>query len=489
MSKNRLVAIILMLVLFFGMLAIAKMRNQKKVVKTTAQVQQEVGIPVQTASVEVGSINDTAPVTGAIKALDSVSLSSKVPGKVLAVAVREGDVVKRGQVVVQIDPSDAQDNLRQAQAGLQAAVARLSQAKTNVTVTDIQTKAGIQQAKAGLAAAQSNLQKVKSGARTQERLMAENQVTTAKANLDNAQSNLHRYKQLYSQGAVAASLLDTYQTQYNISLAQYNSAKENLSLVQEGARSEDIRSAEEAVTQARQALITAKANASQTAVRMQDVTSAKAGIAQAQAQVGLAIEQLNNTALKSPVDGIVSQRMADPGQSVNATIPLLQIVNVRTVFFQADISETVLSKIHPGQTVDVKVDAFPNMTFIGKVAKINPSASVDTRNFGVRVQVPNAANRLRPGMFARGSVITASTSGAVLIPQTAVEDRNGKYIVFTVAKDAKNTARVKLHTINRGLNNAQFVELNPPTDIKVGDTVVTSGHESLDDNAKVLVKG
>jgi RND family efflux transporter MFP subunit len=162
----------------------------------------------------------------------------------------------------------------------------------------------------------------------------------------------------------------------------------------------------------------------------------------------------------------------------------MNVVSLRTVYFEADVSETQLAKVKPGQTANVKVDAYPDMTFIGKIARINPAAQSGTRNFRVRVNIPNPGNELRPGMFARGAIIAGGTSGAILIPQDAVEERNGQHIVFTVEK-VKNESRVKLHTINRGLTNAQFVELNPPTDIRAGDTVVTSGHEKLQDNDKV----
>ncbi len=489
MSRNRIIAVGLILLVVVAMFGIATVRGRKKVVRTTEQIQAEVGTPVQTAPVEVGSINDIVPVTGNIKALDSATVTSKIGGKVSAVTVREGDSVRRGQVLVQLDPGDSQENLRQAQAGLQTALARLSQARTTVSVTDIQSRAAISQAQAGYDSAQANLAKLRGGARTQERLIAENQVATAKANLDNARANLNRYKKLYAQGAVAEAQLEVYQTQFDVAQASYNTAKQNLSLVVEGARSEDIRQAQEAVIQARSGLISAKANASQNALRREDVRQAQAGVAQARAQVALAQDQLANTAIRSSVDGVVSQRMVDPGQSVAPTSPLMNVVSLRTVFFEADVSETVLAKVKPGQTVDVKVDAYPDSTFVGKVKSLNPAAQSGTRNFRVRVHIPNPGNALRPGMFSRGAIVTGGTQGAILIPQDAVEERNGQNIVFTVAKDTKGVTRAKLNAINRGLSNSQFVEVNPPTDVRAGDTIVTSGHEALQDNDKVLVGG
>ncbi len=312
--------------------------------------------------------------------------------------------MRRGQVVAQLDRSDYLAQLRQAEAGLQSAQARLSQAQTGYNVTTVQSSAAIEQAKAGLAAAQANYEKIKNGARSQERMIAENQVATAKANLDNAQANLKRYKQLYQQGAVAQAQLDVYQTQYDVAQAQYNSAKQNMSLVEEGARSEDVRAAQTQVTQAKEALKTAQANAGQNAIRQEDIKNARAGVAQAEAQVALAKEQLDNTNIISPIDGIVSNRMAEPGQMALTSVPLIEVVDLSTVYFQAGVSETVLSKIHPGQVVMVSVDAYPSAGFTGTVQKIYPTASANTREFSVRVHIPNPKHELRPGMFARGSV-------------------------------------------------------------------------------------
>jgi HlyD family secretion protein len=484
MSRNRIIAILFIVLLFGGLYGMARVRGVRKVTKSTAQIHQELGTPVRTAAVQLGSIEDTVPVTGSLAALESVTLSSKIPGKVVYVTVREGDRVNAGDVVVQLDRSDGEANLRQALAGLESAQARLSQARTSAAVTEVQSSAAIQQARAALAGAEANLEKVRTGARSQERMIAENAVATAKANLDNAQANLRRTKQLFDQGAIAAAQLDVAQTQYDVAKAQYDSAKENLSLVEEGARSEDVRAAETQVTQAREALRTAQANAGQNALRREDIKNAVAGVSQAEAQVALAREQLANTTIRSSITGYVSKRMTEPGQTASPAVPLMEVVNVRTVFFQADVSETVLAKIEPGQVVRVKVDACPDATFTGRVAKIYPTASVGTRNFSVRVHIPNQESRLRPGMFARGSVVTGGNDNALLVPQDAVEERAGRYVVFTL--EGKTA---KMHTINKGLSNPEFVEALPPTDIGVGDVVITAGHEYLEDGKKVDKRG
>jgi len=484
MSRNRVIALALSVLVIGSLFAMARVRGARKQVKTTEQIHQELGMPVQTASVQLGRIEDTIPVTGSIKALDTVTLSSKIPGKVAYVQYREGDAVRRGDIVVQLDRSDAEANLRQALAGLETAQARLSQARTGASVTEVQSTAAIRQASAALAAAQANLEKIRHGARSQERMMAESQVTTAKANLDNAEANLRRMKQLYDQGAIAAAQLDVAQTQRDVAKAQHDAAVQNLSLVEEGARREDVRAAEAQVEQAKEALATAKANYGQNALRREDIKSALAGVSQAQAQVALAREQVANTSIRAPIDGLIAQRLTEPGQTVTPGVPLMAMVNLTTVYFQADVSETVLAKVRAGQPVTVKVDAYPDESFSGVVRKINPTASSTTRSFSVRIHIPNPGSRLKPGMFARGSIVTGGDGSAILVPQDAVEERAGQNIVFTVSG---TTARK--HSVRKGLSNPQFVQILPPTDIRAGDIVVTSGHENLEDGKKVLLPG
>lgn len=480
--KSRLFAVVLIAVVIFGLMAASKARHKIKPVKDAQQIQQELGIPIQTGTVQVGRIDDTIPVTGNITALDTVILSPKIAGKVAFIALREGDVVRRGQVVARLDSTDADSLVRQARASLEGAMARLSQANTTVSVTEVQSSAAISQAQAALASVTANLQKVKKGARSQEKMIAENQVATAKANHDNAQANLRRMKQLFGQGAISQAQLDVAQTQYDVAKAQYDSAKQNLSLVEEGARSEDVRVAELAVAQAEEAVRTAKANAGQNALRREDVKNAQAGVQQAKATLSIAQEQVKNCNIVSSIDGIVSKRLSEPGQTCPAGGAVLEVVSVKSVFFQANVSETVLSKVKTGQAVTVSVDAYPGATFNGTVEKIYPTAATNTRNFSVRIRIPNSHSELKPGMFARGSIVAATNTGVLLVPQDAVEDRNGETMVFIV-----NDGKVKPCSVKKGLSNAELVEILPPTDLSAGDTVATSGRENLQDGSKVNV--
>jgi RND family efflux transporter MFP subunit len=323
---------------------------------------------------------------------------------------------------------------------------------------------------------------IKKGARSQERLVAQNAVNTAKANMDNAEVTYKRYKTLHDRGAVSSQQFDTYATQYEVAKAQYDSAVQQLSLIREGARPEDIEAAEGQVSEAREALRMAKANASQVAVRWEDVKGARAAVEQAQAALSAAKQQEDYTIIKTTVSGVVASRTVDPGQTASAGGQLMRIVDLHTVYFEANLSEKDFVQVKVGQPVVVEVDALPGKQFVGHVAKVLPTASVLSRNFRVRIEIPNTAGDLRPGMFARGNVKVGVQKAALLAPKDALTERHGDTMVFSL-----EGKKAKMHVVQVGIVNTHVAEILEPTDLKVGQKVVTSGRESLQEGSAVYL--
>ena len=481
--KKKLIGILIILLVVGGLWTASVIRRPKAPPPTTLEIWKKSGIPVETAQVVIGDIERTVEVTGDINALIKAPLSAKIPGRIAQVFFREGDRVWKGTVVAVLDQQDAMANLRQAQAVLDAARTRLSQAITNAKVTKIQTDAAIEQAKAALEAAEARLAVVKKPARTQEELVAMNNVASAKANLDNARANFERHEKLLKEGAIPQSAYDVAKAQYLVAQAQYKSAREQLSLIQEGGRKEDIRQAEAQVASAREQLRTAKANAAQNLVRQEDVKQAKAAVQQAEAALALAQQQLTYTFVRSPIDGEIASRLAEPGQVVGAGQPIAEVVNLASVYFKGEISEKELAGIRVGQPVQVRVDAFPGRVFRGKVDKIFPTASTQSRSFPVRIRIDRTNGLIKPGMFARGSIITRVDRNVVLVPKDAVEDRRGVKMVFVLKPD--NTVRRQdIVIVNE---NREVVQVAPSSQLKAGDIVVTRGRQNLQDGSLVKV--
>jgi HlyD family secretion protein len=484
---------IILAVVIAALFGLAKMRPKTPPVVTQTSLQEEAGIPVEVTAVQTRTVTDGLEVTGQLAANSVTNLSTKVAGRVDYVAAREGDNVQRGQLVIQLDASDAREQLRQAEAGLaqanagmKTAQAKVTQARTAARVGDVQNSSAIAQAKAGVATAEARLQEVRTGARSQERVQAQNAVDIAKANLDKARTDYNRYNSLLQQGAVAQATVDSYKTSLEVAQASYNNALQSLSLVQEGARSEDIRAAEAALRTARETLRSAQANAETSINRQADVRAALAGVATAQAQIasakaaiGIAKQNVANFKIYAPRTGAVTMRSVEPGQYAQPGTPLLTIVDLSTVYVQANVSETDVSRVETGMKVNVVVDSFPNRVFAGRLESVVASADPSSRIFAAKVSVPNPDKSLKPNMFARARIITGTVPDALVVPKAAVVTKNGKPSVVRVVNGEADVVPV-----TTGLPSGDDIVVRSPA-LSQGNKIVVSGQATLEAGDKV----
>lgn len=481
MKKTAIGAIIIVMLL--GGLFMAKAKHAPKATPpTTQEVWDKEGVPVEVDRVVLGDMEQSVEITGDINALDKMTLSAKVAGRVAGVYAREGDSVGRGMTVILLDQDDALAGLQEARGSLQAAQAQLSQTKTNSKVTRIQTDAGIEGAQANLDAALARLKVVKNPSRNQDVIIAENRVASAKADLDRAEADYNRHEKLLKAGAISKASYDVVKTQYSVAKANHDSAKQQLSLVKEGGRSEDIRAAEAQVAMAREQLRTAKANASQNLLRQEDIKAAEASVQRAKASVSLAEQRLSYTYIKSPISGQLASRLTEPGQVVAPGQALGDVVDLSSLYFKGDISETDMAKVKKGQQVRVTIDALKGEAFMGTVDEIYPSAMATSRSFPARIRISDTRGLVKPGMFARGDIVTEVNRSILLVPKDAVEDRQGTKMVFTV-----ENGKAKRHEVVVLRENRDYAEIALPTGLKVGDTVVTAGRQNLQNGTRVAV--
>jgi RND family efflux transporter MFP subunit len=467
-------------------------------------------ISVSVAPAIQKDISDTIEVTGSLAALDDVVVGAKSAGKIMQVYLREGDPVRANQVVAVMDQADYVSQVQSAQANLDAAMTKeqqaraalaqarnqLQNAQTTLQWTEKTTATAVATAQAALQSAQESLSVIKQGARAQERQQAEEAVRSAKANYDKAKADVQRYRDLYRQQVISQSQLDQYEAAYESAQAGYNSAQQALSLIKEGARPEDIRRAELAVQQAREGLTRAQADRAQVAMRREDVNTAKtgiqvaeaniraaqAGVAQARAALRLAQDALNNTRIISPINGYVAERRAEPGQQVGGGGPILRIVNPSTVYFQAILSESQFARTRVGQQASVTVDALPGRKFAGRVTRILPVASA-ARSFTVRIDFPADA-RLRPQMFARGSILIDTHAGATLVPKDALlfDPMTRQARVFVSRPDGKAEER----RVSVGYSNTEYVETL--SGVHPGEKVIVAGQNVLSNGDPIKVQ-
>lgn len=181
--------------------------------------------------------------------------------------------------------------------------------------------------------------------------------------------------------------------------------------------------------------------------------------------------------LTSPIDGIVIERNATIGATVGADASVFKIIDISSVWIDANVFEKDLERVKLGQGAKVSVPAVPETVFSGKVIFISSIVDAETRTVKVRTEVPNRDGRLKPDMFANVQIITDVDRSAVSVPQAAVLSDDGKSIVF-VAKDGGYEKRV----VTVGIQSDNRVEIL--AGVNAGEKVVVKGNYLLLEQSK-----
>jgi HlyD family secretion protein len=184
------------------------------------------------------------------------------------------------------------------------------------------------------------------------------------------------------------------------------------------------------------------------------VELARAEQQQADAELRELSIQLGQTRIYSPLTGEVAIRHVDRGAMVSPTTPIVRVVNLRTMITAASVPERDVGKLRVGNHADIRVDAFGDQEFRGRVARIAPVLDPATRSATIEIEIPNEGGRLKAEMFARVELDLASTREAVLIPREALIYRGTQPGVFIVQG---NTPVFK--PVEAGLTDGDQVEI------------------------------
>jgi HlyD family secretion protein len=345
------------------------------------------------AAVERGPIISAVSTSGTLNAVITVQVGSQVSGQIKELLADFNSEVKAGLVIARIDPETFEAKVRQARAELDVA-------RANVHIQ----RAGIERAQKELANAAASLNSAK--ARTEK----------ARVTLVNAKRNLERRRALFQSGSVSESQIDDAQTAHDQTLAQMNSDEA------------DERASESMVATREAALKTARA---QVDYAIEQVRQKEAALYQAEVD-------LENTFIRSPVDGVVIERAVDIGQTVAATFqaPKLFVIaqDLRQMQVETDVDEADIGRVHVDQESIFTVDAFAGREFHGQVLQVRKAPRVvqNVVTYTVLVSADNSDLRLLPGMTANIQIIVDERQNALKVPNAALRFKpNGE--------DAKST--------------------------------------------------
>lgn len=475
---------------------------------TTQRARMRSATVVEVATAQGRTIVQRIQSVGNVDSPYKVEVAPKTTGRISRLDLREGDTVKVGQVLLEIDPSDLNGAVVQAQANVAEAKSRLAQAALTQGSTNVGISSQIRQQKSAVASAQADLNQVRNNYDSQvqqaqaQRDAAASEVANAQAalrkeqaNLDNANVKYDRTNNLYKQGFVAAQDVDdaktavaveqggvgVQQAQVNSAKSQLSSQEHNLQIVKRKGQS-DIADSAAKLSQAKATLDVALANRSQSPAYEANLAALRSTVSAAEAGLAQAQSRLADTVLRSSINGTVTARKADPGALGSPGTPVLEIQFLDWVFVNTSVPIEASAQVHAGQTARITFDSVPGREFMGHIVNLNPAADQQSRQFGVSIRLENPDHLLRPGMYARVTIETSQVAAPVTVPREAMKTNpDGTTSVTVVDKDG--TAHVR--TVRLGVSDdkgSQVLE-----GVNAGDQVVVLTYTPIKDGAKVTI--
>lgn len=432
-------------------------------------------IDLDKLTVPVQAQNLTVRITasGIVDPIKRVNLSPKTSGRLAQLLVEQGDLVQEGQKIAVMENAELQAQYLKAQADLNQAQARLAESKAGSRPEEIA------QAEARLIQAQARLNETLAG-NPGDVDQARAQVATARSRLALAQTRLQRYQDLAAQGAIAQDKLDEVLTEARTANAAVFEAEQRLRQSQ-NTNDPQINQLKASVAEAQMALDQLR-NGS----RPEQIAQLQAAVNGAKAQLLAVQVQLQDSIIRAPFSGIVTQNYVTEGAFVTPTTSASNTASAtstsivalaRGVEILAKVPEVDVGQLKLGQPVEIVADAYPDQVFQGRVQRVAPEAVVeqDVTSFEVRVAILTGQKELRSGMNVDLTFLGKQLNNALAVPSVAiVTQKDGKTGVMV--PDEENKPKFKPVVIGPeiedqtqildGVNPGERVFIEMPDDFK-----------------------
>ena len=387
------------------------------------------------AEVTQGPISVNISATGVVEPNFKVEVKSKASGEVLSFPMLEGDKIKKGTLLLQLDKSDEKRNVDKAQADLSSATAKLRKAETALTLqktkyeTDLKT--------------------------------SQSEVQSAITNLKDSEDKFKRQIDLFKQKVVSQESLDSAQTLYKVNQQNLIQAESQFQAAKDSIHD-----------------ITMKENE----VELVNTEVIRARIALEEVE-----ERLEETEIFAPITGVIIEKLVEEGQiiasgisNVNGGTALATLADMSRLFIIADIDETDIGSIKIGHKVTITADAFSDRKFKGLVKRIAPQGLVENSItiFKVKIEVLGKGRKiLKPMMSANIDIVTEHVENTVFTSRAGIRDgEQGKFAM--VLKEDK-PEKIAVQT---GIRNPIHVQI--VSGLIPGDQVILGDWEKALEEAK-----
>lgn len=378
----------------------------------------ETPVPVSVAKVELRAVKRRVSVVGTLHGFERITITPKVEGRIQAIHFDVGDRVPPDTTLLELDPVDYRLAVDESQRAMEQELSRLDLTQPPMGDLDVEQLPSVDRA----------------------RLL-----------LENAKRQFERQKTLVASNAAPKETYEQAET--------------------------DLKVADATLRQARI-----------------DARTTLASVRQREAMLALARQKLSETQVKSPAlvgtpqsrspgQFVIAKRMTSVGEVVRAfpSTPVFELVVDDVLKLHVMIPERYMSQVKIGLDAEVRVEAYPNEVFHGKVARINPTVDPNSRSFDVEAQVPNPDHRLKHGGFAKAEVIVGTADQALTIPLEAMTRFAGVSKVFRVRDETAHEVNIEI-----GAQGPGWIEALGG--LQAGDVVVTSGQSRLANGTRVDVR-
>lgn len=383
---------------------------------SSANINADAAVAVRIEEAAKKSISASVNLNGKLKPIQEINIIPKYPGKVNNIYFDIGQSVKAGDVLFTLEDKDVRLQLKQAQAGLDMA------------------NSGLAKATGG-------------GAELQE-LQLKAAMISAEISYEDAKLAFERTKQLFESGAASKATLEQSESRFKLAEQQYNSAKSNYEIT------------------------TIKTNP-------ENIASAKAQVNQAAAALELAKSQLDNTIVKSPINGVIATRGIEVGELAGSTSIAMSVIDLSSVLVDINATEDMINKIKLGDMAEVTIKSVGDSKCAGEIINISPTIDTRTQSYLVRINIKNEDGILKGGMFAEIKLALDKAEGVLAIPLSAVVNEGDKRFVYVVNNDIAEKREV-----STGLFDDTHIVITKG--LSENDAVIVKGQELVIDGSKVI---
>lgn len=360
--------------------------------------------PVRVSIPEVRDVPYIIKSVGTLLPDEDITVGAEVEGRIERLYVDEGDAVKKGDAMLQID------------------------------ATSFQLAAG--QAEAAVKEAQAALQNLMDWTRPEKVRQIEARLSQANIELENARKDFERFKALVERQTIDQRTFDQVKTRYDVAKKAAQQVEEELRLATAGPTAAEI-------------------------------AAARAKVEQARSRLQIANKTVRDATVRAPADGVIVKRKVSAGEYVKVGDMLVRILDSDPLKVSFSVAERFLPEVRTGQKVYARVKALGERAFEGNVYFISPEVDSATRSFNVKARIPNPSGELKPGLFADVELVTMIKKHALVLPEEAIVMVSGSPSIYRVNNGKAYLLSVKIGKRFEGKAELISDELKPDDQVIV----------------------